>query len=336
MPNSSSSAVAVVFELEGFLVAPASMPFLFLLLLCDFLVALLGNGAVLVAVVMDRRLWQPMFVLMLNLALVDLLGAAAVCPRLLAHMLFTDRSQRYISHAQALLQAFAVHTYGITVQTVLAAMAYDRYVAVCQPLRYHSIMTSARLFWLCFWSWVSALILVGILFAFHIGTRFCGTLIQHVYCSNRGLLSLSCEPSPANNYYGLAMTYLVSTTVFLITAFSYTRILMAAVWTRHRPGRSGLDAAQTRSKAIQTCCSHLVVYVVYNVASVIIIISYRLPPFAVTPNVKKLFTALAIILPPALNPIIYGLVSRELRAALYRQLRRAVPSRGRRTVPKRH
>uniref|UniRef100_A0AAV2J9Z4 G-protein coupled receptors family 1 profile domain-containing protein n=1 Tax=Knipowitschia caucasica TaxID=637954 RepID=A0AAV2J9Z4_KNICA len=291
MPNSSSSAVAVVFELEGFLVAPASMPFLFLLLLCDFLVALLGNGAVLVAVVMDRRLWQPMFVLMLNLALVDLLGAAAVCPRLLAHMLFTDRSQRYISHAQALLQAFAVHTYGITVQTVLAAMAYD---------------------------------------------RFCGTLIQHVYCSNRGLLSLSCEPSPANNYYGLAMTYLVSTTVFLITAFSYTRILMAAVWTRHRPGRSGLDAAQTRSKAIQTCCSHLVVYVVYNVASVIIIISYRLPPFAVTPNVKKLFTALAIILPPALNPIIYGLVSRELRAALYRQLRRAVPSRGRRTVPKRH
>uniref|UniRef100_A0AAV2JB23 G-protein coupled receptors family 1 profile domain-containing protein n=1 Tax=Knipowitschia caucasica TaxID=637954 RepID=A0AAV2JB23_KNICA len=291
MPNSSSSAVAVVFELEGFLVAPASMPFLFLLLLCDFLVALLGNGAVLVAVVMDRRLWQPMFVLMLNLALVDLLGAAAVCPRLLAHMLFTDRSQRYISHAQALLQAFAVHTYGITVQTVLAAMAYD---------------------------------------------RFCGTLIQHAYCSNRGLLSLSCEPSPANNYYGLAMTYLVSTTVFLITAFSYTRILMAAVWTRLRPGRSGLDAAQTRSKAIQTCCSHLVVYVVYNVASVIIIISYRLPPFAVTPNVKKLFTALFIILPPALNPIIYGLVSRELRAALYRQLRRAVPSRGRRTVPKRH
>ncbi|KAK7925179.1 hypothetical protein WMY93_007489 [Mugilogobius chulae] len=127
MLNSSLVLEPVVFQLEGFLVAPGYRPLLFLLLLCNFLLALAGNGSVLVAVATDRRLRRPMFVLIVNLALVDLLGASAVCPRLLVHFLYADRpiSYRSISHAHALLQAFAVHTYGVAVQTVLAAMAYD-------------------------------------------------------------------------------------------------------------------------------------------------------------------------------------------------------------------
>ncbi|KAJ0061495.1 hypothetical protein NL108_005466, partial [Boleophthalmus pectinirostris] len=213
MSNSSAVLDPVVFELEGFMVAPGYGPLLFLLLLCNFLFVWAGNGAVLVAVATDRRLRRPMFVLMVNLALVDLLGATAVCPHILMHFLYADRSvavqgpgsqpisYRSISHSLALLQAFAVHTYGVAVQTVLAAMAYDRYVAVCEPLLYHTIMTPLRVFWLCFWSWFSAFVFIGILFGLHSGTRFCGTLIQHVYCSNRGILQLSCDPTPINNYY---------------------------------------------------------------------------------------------------------------------------------------
>ncbi|KAK7925180.1 hypothetical protein WMY93_007490 [Mugilogobius chulae] len=272
----------------GFLVAPGYRPLLFLLLLCNFLLALAGNGSVLVAVATDRRLRRPMFVLIVNLALVDLLGASAVCPRLLMHFLYADRpiSYRSISHAHALLQAFAVHTYGVAAQTVLAAMAYDRFVAVCEPLRYHSIMTPVRLIWLCFWSWFSALVLIGILFGLHAGP-------------------------------GQAITYLVNCGVFLITAFSYVQILLAVL------GRGGLDPVQSRSKALQTCLPHLVVYVLYNVAVLILVASYRFP--ALSANLRKLVSILFIIIPPTINPIIYGLVSAELRRAVGRQLRRVVP-----------
>ncbi|XP_072317846.1 olfactory receptor 52H1-like [Eucyclogobius newberryi] len=192
-----------------------------------------------------------------------------------------------------------------------------RYVAVCEPLRYHSIMTPLRLFWLCFWSWFLALVLIGILFGLHAGSRFCGTLIQHVYCSNRGILQLACEPTPINNYYGAAITYVVNISVFLVTAFSYTRILLAVL------GHGGHDPVQTRSKALQTCVPHLVVYVLFNVGVIIIIISYRFP--VLTPNMKKLISILFIIVPPTVNPLIYGLVSRELRSAICRQLRRIAP-----------
>ncbi|XP_055082652.1 olfactory receptor 2A25-like [Periophthalmus magnuspinnatus] len=321
MSNSSVVLDPVVFVLEGFRVAPGYGPLLFLLLLCIFLLVLAGNGLMLVAVATERRLWRPMFVLMVNLALVDLLGASAICPRLLMLLLYAGGpiSYRSISHAHALLQAIAVHTYGVAMLTVLAAMAYDRYVAVCEPLRYHSVMTPLRVFWLCFWSWFLAVVLIGILFGFHIGTKFCGTLIQHVYCSNRGILQLSCEPSPVNNYYGLVMTYAVGTSVLLVTTFSYIRILMAVL------GRGGPDPVQTRSKALQTCSSHLVVFVLYNVSCVIIVISYRFP--ALAPNIKKLFSILFIIVPPTVNPLIYGLVSHELRSAICRRLRRVAPKR---------
>lgn len=103
------------------------------------------------------------------------------------------------------------------------------------------------------------------------------------------------------------MTWTVSTGIFFIIAFSYIRILQVSL--KH----SRIDTS-IRSKAFQTCASHLVVYVLYQIASVIIIVSYRFP--SVSENLKKFFSILFIIVPPAINPIIYGLVSKELRSSI--------------------
>uniref|UniRef100_A0A8D3AQC8 G-protein coupled receptors family 1 profile domain-containing protein n=2 Tax=Scophthalmus maximus TaxID=52904 RepID=A0A8D3AQC8_SCOMX len=298
----------IVFELEGFYIPPGYGSFLFFLALFNYIVVLLGNGVVMSVIVIDKNLHRPMFVLVCNLVVCDLLGSTAVLPRLMMHSL---TGEKRIGYMAAIAQAFSVHTYGVAVQTLLAAMAYDRYIAVCEPLRYHAIMTPARLNTCCILAWSVALLCIVVLFALHTNTPLCGNTVQHVYCSNRAILSLACGPTPINNIYGLSMTWSVSTGIFVIIAFSYFRILHASV-------KQGRADSRVRSKAFQTCSTHLVVYVLYEVAALIIIVSQRFT--SVSQNIKKFFSILFIIIPPAVNPIIYGLVSKDLRASILKNV----------------
>ncbi|XP_023258542.1 olfactory receptor 2K2-like [Seriola lalandi dorsalis] len=302
----------IVFELEGFHVPPGYSSFLFVLALFNYMVVLMGNGVVVCVIIIDKNLHRPMFVMICHLVVCDLLGATAVLPRLMMHFL---TGERRIAHIPAIAQAFSVHTYGVATQTLLGAMAYDRYIAVCEPLRYHAIMTSARLHSCCGLAWFVALLCIAVLFAFHMNTPLCGNIIKHVYCSNRAILRLACRSTPINNIYGLSMSWSVSTGIFIIIAFSYFRILQASV------KRSNVDSG-VRSKAFQTCTSHLVVYVLYEIASVIIIVSHRFA--SASQDIKKFFSILFIIIPPAINPIIYGLVSKELRSSIIKHFTKQV------------
>lgn len=114
---------------------------------------------------------------------------------------------------------------------------------------------------------------------------------------------------------GLSMSWSVSTGIFPIIAFSYFKILHASV-------KQGRADSMVRSKAFQTCASHLVVYVLYEIASVVLILSQRFP--SASQNIKNFFSILFIIIPPAINPIIYGLVSTELRASIIKHFSREV------------
>ncbi|KAM4546647.1 olfactory receptor 2K2-like [Fundulus diaphanus] len=297
----------IVFELVGFDVPPGQGPFLFFLALCAYTVVLLGNGVVICVIVMNRNLHRPMFVMICHLVVCDLLGATAVLPHLMMHFL---TGQKNISYLPAIAQGFCVHTYGVAMQTILGVMAYDRYIAVCEPLRYHSIMTAARLHSCCALAWMVALLLIAVLFSFHMNVPLCGRILQHVYCSNRIIMNLACTPTPISDIYGLSMTWTVSTGMFIIIAFSYFRILSACL-------KQGRSDSSIRSKAFQTCTSHLVVYVFYQIASLVIIVSYRFP--SASQNMKKFLSILFIIVPPAINPIIYGLVSKDLRTSIFQQ-----------------
>ncbi|XP_014904035.1 olfactory receptor 52E4-like, partial [Poecilia latipinna] len=297
----------IVFELEGFDVPPGQGPLLFFLALFVYMVVLLGNGVVICVIMTDRSLHRPMFVMICHLVVCDLLGATAVLPSLMMHFLM---GQKKISYLPAIAQGFCVHTYGAAIQTILAVMAYDRYVAVCEPLRYHSIMTSARLHSCCAVAWIVALLLIAVLFSFHMNVPLCGSFLQHVYCSNRIIMNLACTPTPMSDIYGLCMTWSLSTGMFIIIAFSYIRILAAVL-------KHGRTDSSIRTKAFQTCASHLVVYVLYEIATLIIVISYRFP--SITKNITKFLSILFIIVPPAINPIIYGLVSKDLCSSIIKR-----------------
>uniref|UniRef100_A0A8C6KZ19 G-protein coupled receptors family 1 profile domain-containing protein n=1 Tax=Nothobranchius furzeri TaxID=105023 RepID=A0A8C6KZ19_NOTFU len=268
-------------------------PFLFLLALLVYMLVLLGNGVVLCAIVMDQNLHRPMFIMICHLLICDLLGSTAMVPCLMMQLLLGQKKIVYLS---AIAQAFCVHTYGMAMQTVLGVMAYDRYVAVCEPLRYCSIMTSSRLHSCCALAWTVALLLIAVLFSFHVNVPLCGRVIRHVYCSNRGILDLACIPTPENNFYGLSITWSMSSGVFLVIAFSYFRILRASL-------RQGRTDSSIRSKALQTCASHLVVYVIYEMVCIIVFVLYSAPT-------------------PFLNPMIYSLRNKELRVAVRRTLRK--------------
>ncbi|XP_058483797.1 olfactory receptor 6N1-like [Solea solea] len=293
----------IVFKLEGFHIPPGYGPFLFFLALFNYLVVLFGNGVVMCVIIIDKSLHRPMFVMVCHLVFCDMMGSTAVLPRLMLHFLTGEKRITYVS---AIAQAFCVHTYGAAVQTILGAMAYDRYIAVCAPLRYHAIMTPARLHSCCALSWFVALLCIVVLFALHVNTPLCGNTIRNVYCGNRPILSLACRSTPVNNIYGLSMTWCLSTGVFVIIAFTYIQILHTVKQSR--------DGNRARSKAFQTCASHLVVYLIYEIASLVIILGQRFA--SVSQNIKKFFGILFIIIPPAINPIIYGLFSKELRASI--------------------
>ncbi|XP_016897116.1 olfactory receptor 52E4-like [Cynoglossus semilaevis] len=300
----------IVFELEGFYVPPGYGALLFFLVLLNYAVVLFGNGVVMLVTILDQTLHRPMFVMICHLVVCDLLGSTAVLPCLMGQFLM---GQKRIAYIAGIAQGFCVHTYGVAVQTLLGAMAYDRYVAVCEPLRYHTIMTPARLHACCTVAWSTAVVCITVLFGLHANTPLCGNVIQHVYCTNRGILSLACKSTPANNIYGLSMSWCISSGVFVIIAFTYIKILHSSI----KHGRSDFTV---RSKAFQTCATHLVVYVLFEISSTIIILTYRFP--SASANIKKFLSILFIVVPPALNPIIYGLISRELRTSIIKYFSR--------------
>uniref|UniRef100_A0A8C6KYY0 G-protein coupled receptors family 1 profile domain-containing protein n=1 Tax=Nothobranchius furzeri TaxID=105023 RepID=A0A8C6KYY0_NOTFU len=278
----------IEFELEGFDVPSGYGPFLFLLALLVYMLVLLGNGVVLCAIVMDQNLHRPMFIMICHLLICDLLGSTAMVPCLMMQLLLGQKKIVYLS---AIAQAFCVHTYGMAMQTVLGVMAYDRYVAVCEPLRYCSIMTSSRLHSCCALAWTVALLLIS---------------------SNR---KFSCG---FLCFKGLSITWSMSSGVFLVIAFSYFRILRASL-------RQGRTDSSIRSKALQTCASHLVVYVIYEMATTIIVVSPSDDLMTFSGLVLQVCIIVFVLYSaptPFLNPMIYSLRNKELRVAVRRTLRK--------------
>uniref|UniRef100_A0A3B3HGH7 G-protein coupled receptors family 1 profile domain-containing protein n=1 Tax=Oryzias latipes TaxID=8090 RepID=A0A3B3HGH7_ORYLA len=270
----------IVFEIEGFDILPGSGPFFFLLALLVYMLVLLGNGVVVCVIILDKKLHRPMFVMICHLVVCDLMGATAVLPHLMMDFLM---GQKKIIYPAAISQAFCT-IFGIFPSTQWCVC---RYVAVCEPLRYHTIMTSARLHFCCALAWIVALVLIALLFSSHMNAPLCGYLWFYI---------INIDSSH----------FLELSVVFIIIAFSYIRILTDSYKQCRTDSKRSVGSALVRSKAFQTCAPHLVIYTLYQIASVIIIVGYRFP--SVHPNLIKFFSILFIIIPPAINPVIYGLI----------------------------
>nr|XP_046267726.1 olfactory receptor 146 [Scatophagus argus] len=290
-------------QLEGLKITEVSMYPIFLFFFVSYLIIILANVGIVVLVFIDTSLHQPMYLLFCNLPVNDIIGNSIMVPRLLVDLL-RPPSERLISYYECVVQAFTTHMFGTTSHTVLMIMAFDRFMAICNPLRYAAIMTTKMVIKLTVAAWGVAFILVGILLGLTIRLNRCKTLITNPFCDNASLFKLSCDSVFINNVYGLTFTVVLFTGSIGSMVLTYTKITVVCLTSKNK---------SLNSKALRTCSTHLFVYLVMFLCGMLIIILHRFPQYS---DYRKLSAILFHIIPGSLNPIIYGVQSKEIRKFL--------------------
>ncbi|KAJ0004402.1 hypothetical protein NQD34_010616 [Periophthalmus magnuspinnatus] len=270
----------------------------FVLFFIIYLIIIVENVLLIGTVCVDKSLHEPMYILMCNLAVNGLYGATALLPALLSNVLSRSKD---ISLALCQTQLYAIHTYAITEFTVLAAMSYDRYMAICFPLTYHTFM-SKRVFRMILLTWLYPLVAFFLVFALTIRLKICKNTIDKVYCLNYLLVQLSCTNTALENTVGLLSVALYTGPQLIMVIYSYVHILRICLKT----------FCKSKLKALRTCIPHLLSLSNYSVGCFFEIAQGRINN--TLSYQTKLFLALYfLIFPPILNPVIYGLSIQVIR-----------------------
>ncbi|XP_051960549.1 olfactory receptor 146 [Xyrauchen texanus] len=298
---------SMILQLEGLKVSEQSMYPVFLFFLIFYVIILVTNIGIFVLIAVHRSLHEPMYILFCNLPFNDVLGNSIMIPRLLVDIL-RPSSERSISYVECAIQAFCSHTYGTTSHTILMIMAFDRYVAICDPLRYTTIMTNKMVIALSASAWGVAIFFISILLGLTYRLNRCRTFISNPFCDNVTLFKLSCEDVSVNNLYGLIFTVLLFVSSMGSIALTYIKITAVCLSTKSKT---------LNSRALKTCSTHLAVYLIMLMSGFIIILLHRFPAYA---DYRKISALLFHIVPSILNPLIYGLQCTEIRHVLIQVL----------------
>ncbi|XP_053502390.1 olfactory receptor 52B2-like [Ictalurus furcatus] len=310
--NSNLTRFMTILTMESLDIPPSSAFSIFIFGIITYCLILFFHSTLLVTIVVKRDLHKPMYILLFNLSICDLIASTAFYPQLVCSVLSQNRE---ISYPACALQGILFHICGSASLLFLTVMAYDRYIAICKPLRYHNLMTRGTLVKLIFMVWSITFSIIGILFILTISKKICRTNIVDTYCNNPSLLKLSCEDTRVVNYYGLFTIALIQGSSILIVSLTYIKILITCL---------SIKQAKSTSKAMQTCGTHLVVFLSFEVNTFLLLISHRFE--AVSPHLRRAFGVSIVIFPPILNPLIYGLKTREIRQTIFNFLKRKISS----------
>ncbi|XP_036616765.1 olfactory receptor 13-like [Trichosurus vulpecula] len=299
------------FILMGFPVGPDMRMFLFGLFSLLYAFTLMGNGVILRLICREARLHTPMYFFLSHLAIVDISYACNTVPQMLANLLDPVKP---ISYVGCITQTFLFLTFAHTECLLLVVMSYDRYVAICHPLRYSVIMSWRVCITLALVSWALGYLLALAHLFLLLPLPFCGPQkINHFFCEIIAILKLACADTHINEI--LVFTGAASVLVGPLSSIviSYMRIIWAVLHIQSREGRQ---------KAFSTCSSHLcVVGLFYGTA----IIMYIGPKHGNSKGQKKYLLLFHSLFNPMLNPLIYSLRNNEVKGALKRVLGKEKP-----------
>ncbi|XP_004430713.1 PREDICTED: olfactory receptor-like protein OLF3 [Ceratotherium simum simum] len=274
---------------------------LFVLFSITYMVTVLGNFLIVLLIRLDSRLHTPMYFFLTNLSLVDVSYATSIVPQMLVHFLAKCKVISYVSCAAQLF--FSLGLGGIEF-VLLAVMAYDRYVAVCDPLRYLVIMHVGLCTRLAITCWVSgsinSLMQTAITFQLPMCTN---NFVDHISCEILAVIRLACVDTTSNEVAIMVSSIVLLMIPFCLVLLSYIKIISTIL---------KIQSTEGRKKAFQTCASHLTVVVLcYGMT----IFTYIQPDSSPSVLQEKLISVFYAILMPVLNPVIYSIRNKEVKGA---------------------
>ncbi|XP_041856881.1 olfactory receptor 52D1-like [Melanotaenia boesemani] len=274
---------------------------LFCLTLLCYIVILLVNVALIMTIILEEKLHKPMYIFLCNLCINSLYGTAAFYPKFLFDVL---SNTHVISYIGCLLQVFVIYSYASCDFSILTVMAYDRYVAICRPLEYHAFMTKHRVAFLVGVSRLVPFLCMAVVIVMTSKLTLCGSQIEKLYCENWSVLKLSCNSTTANNIVGfIVIVFYFGHDLFII--FSYVQLVKFA-----------LQSREGRKKFLQTCVPHLLCLLNVTVALLFDLMHARYGSASIPQSVKNFMAVQFLIIPPILNPIVYGLKLTQVRYSL--------------------
>ncbi|XP_040510579.1 olfactory receptor 14A16-like [Gallus gallus] len=301
MPNSSSVSEFLLLALAD----TRQLQLLhFWLLLGIYLAALLGNGLISTAVACDHRLHTPMYFFLLNLALLDLGCISTTLPKAMANALWHTR---HISYAGCAAQVFFLFFFISAEYSLLTVMSYDRYVAICKPLHYGTLLGSRACATMAAAAWGTGLFHALL----HTANTFSLTLCQsnavdQFFCEIPHILKLSCSESYLREVGLIVVSVLLELGCFVFIVVSYVQIFRAVL---------RIPSEQGRHKAFSTCLPHLAVLSLLVSSA---FFAYLKPSSISSPSLDMVVSFLYSVVPPTVNPLIYSMRNQELKDAVWK------------------
>ncbi|XP_004474321.2 olfactory receptor 6N1 [Dasypus novemcinctus] len=296
------------FIILGFPHLQGAQTYLFLLLFLIYLTTILGNLLIFLVVLLDSGLHKPMYQFVSVLSIVELGYTAVTIPKMLANLLSEKKT---ISFSGCLLQIYFFHSLGATECYLLTSMAYDRYLAICRPLHYPTLMTPELCTKIAVACWLGGL--AGPVAEISLVSRlpFCGpNHIQHIFCDFPPVLSLACTDTSTNVVVDFVINSCKILVTFLLILTSYVQIARTVL---RIPSGAG------KQKAVSTCASHLMVVLLFYGS---ILFMYVRLKRSYSLDYDRALAVVYSVLTPLLNPFIYSLRNKEIKEAVRRQLDR--------------
>ncbi|XP_065801604.1 olfactory receptor 4C16-like [Muntiacus reevesi] len=289
------------FILLGLTQDPVRKKIVFATFLMFYLGTLLGTFLIIVTIKTSRALGSPMYFFLFHLSLSDACFSTCIAPRMIAQALLKNAT---ISFSECMIQIFTSHFFGCLEIFILVLMAVDRYVAICKPLHYTTIMTHRVCGVLMSLAWLGSCVHSSAQIFLVLSLPFCGpNVIDHYFCDLQPLLKLACTDTYVTNFLLVSNSGAICTESFLMLVLSYAIILHSL---RNH-------SAEGRKKVLSTCISHIVVVILFFGPCIFI---YTRP--ATTFSMDKMIAVFYTLATPLINPLIYTLRNIEVKNAMWK------------------
>ncbi|KAM8972414.1 olfactory receptor 1L4-like [Pelodytes ibericus] len=295
------------FQILGFSTSPGKQPLRFTLFFLMYVIGLVGNIIIIAVTYFELNLHTPMYFFLRNLSFVDICYTSVTLPKLM-HIFLTGNN--LISFIPCFMQMHFFIAMGCMEVVLLTSMAYDRYVAICNPLHYYMVMNNRRCSQLVLASWLFGFINSLLITVFATQLLFCGSKrIQQLFCDIKSLLKITCSDTQGFQIIIYLEVLLTGLCPFLLSLTSYIKIISSVL---------KLQSVEGRKKSFSTCTSHLTVLLVFYGT---IFSMYIRPPSEHSEQTDQFFSVLYVAVTPMLNPLIYSLRNEEVKKALKRLFR---------------